>query len=137
MKKFKNKTIIQVRFSDVDMLGHVSNTVYQTYFDTGKTHYFDEVIKDYDFTKEAIVGASIKIDYLEPIFMRTQIEVQSRISRIGNKSFDFEHLLVNTKTGEVLSTCLAVMVCFNPSTQETIPIPEVWKEKILLYEEEL
>lgn len=134
MTAFKNTVAIQVRFSDVDMLGHVSNTVYQTYFDTGKTSYFDEVIGAYDFKKEAFVGASIKIEYLKPIFMRTNIYVQSRISRIGNKSFDFEHRLVNACNGEILSTCLAVMVCFDPSTQKSIPIPSEWRTKIMAYE---
>lgn len=134
MSDFKNSIEIQVRFNDVDVLGHVSNTVYQTYFDTGKTSYMDEVIVNYDFMKEAMVGASIRIEYLEPIFMKTRILVQSRISRIGHKSFDFEHRLVDAVTGKVLSTCTAIMVCFNPQTKESIEIPQSWKEKIKKFE---
>lgn len=135
MNDFKNSIEIQVRFNDVDILGHVSNTVYQTYFDTGKTFYMDAVIGNYDFMKEAMVGASIKIEYLEPIFMKTRILVQSRIPRIGHKSFDFEHRLVDATNGKVLSTCTAVMVCFNPQTQESILIPDHWREKIKAYEQ--
>ena len=33
MADFKNCVEIQVRFNDIDMLGHVSNTVYLNYFD--------------------------------------------------------------------------------------------------------
>jgi acyl-CoA thioester hydrolase len=134
MGEFKNSIEIQVRFNDVDILGHVSNTVYQTYFDTGKTSYLDEVIGDYDFSKEAIVGASIRIEYLEPIFMKTRILVFSRVSRIGHKSFDFEHQLVDAVTRKVLSTCVAVMVCYNPQKKESILIPERWREKIKAFE---
>ena len=134
MSDFKNSIEIQVRFNDVDVLGHVSNTIYQTYFDTGKTCYMDEVIGNYDFMKEAMVGASIRIEYLEPIFMKTRILVQSRVSRIGHKSFDFEHRLVDAVTGKVLSTCTAIMVCFKPQTQESIEIPQSWKEKIKKFE---
>ncbi len=34
--QFRSSIPIQVRFSDVDMMGHVSNTVYQYYFDASK-----------------------------------------------------------------------------------------------------
>ena len=46
---FKSILPIQVRFNDVDIMGHVSNTVYQSYYDSGKVDYFDKVMPDMDF----------------------------------------------------------------------------------------
>ena len=40
---FHHRTPLQLRFSDVDVLGHVNNTVYFAFFDTGKAHYFTAV----------------------------------------------------------------------------------------------
>lgn len=74
---FKNIIPIQVRFSDVDMMGHVSNTVYQNYYDSGKMNYFLEVIPDMDFVNIGVVGASVKIDYYKPIYMNTRILVKT------------------------------------------------------------
>ena len=133
-KLFRNKLPIQVRFSDVDIMGHVSNTVYQTYYDAGKVNYFDCVIPDLDFKQTGIVGASVKIDYLLPIYMKTRILVLTRISKLGNKSITFRHLLVNENTGEVLSTCEAVLVCFSIKEQKSIEIPEQWRKNILEYD---
>ncbi len=133
MSEFKNNIEIQVRFNDIDMLGHVSNTVYLNYFDTGKSSYMNEVIRDYDFTTEAMVEASVKIDFLEPIFMNAKIRVLTRISHLGNKSFTFEHQLVDEKN-KIYAQCTAIMVCFNPKKQESILIPESWREKIRNYE---
>jgi len=128
---------IQVRFSDVDMLGHVSNTVYQNYYDAGKLHYFDEVLPEMDFINIGVVGASIKIDYLIPIFMKTRILVETHVTHIGTKSITMEHLLVEEHTGDVLSTCHVVLVCYDIKGQKSIPVPQNWKEQIRLYDKDV
>lgn len=131
---FRNILPIQVRFSDVDIMGHVSNTVYQNYFDSGKVNYFDEVLPDMDFNTIGVVGASVKIDYLKPIFMKTPILVKTRVAVLGHKSLTMEHLLVNEQIGEILSTCSVVLVCYAIKEQLSIPIPEHWRTNILAYD---
>ncbi|MDP4185625.1 MAG: thioesterase family protein [Bacteroidota bacterium] len=132
---FKNILPIQVRFSDVDIMGHVSNTVYQNYYDSGKVNYFDQVLPDMDFVNTGVVGASIKIDYLKPIFMKTRILVETRVAVLGKKSMTLEHRLVDEHTNEILSTCTAVLVCYAIKELASIPIPEHWRENILAYDE--
>ncbi len=39
-QKFRFKTPIQVRFSDTDMLGHINNVSYFSYFGLGQLAYF-------------------------------------------------------------------------------------------------
>jgi acyl-CoA thioester hydrolase len=134
---FKNRLPIQVRFSDVDMMGHVSNTVYQNYFDSGKIAYFDEVIPELDFKDVTVVGASVKIDYIKPIFMRTRVLVETRVAVIGHKSITMEHHLVEEQSGEILSICTAVLVCFSLRQQVSVAVPEAWKMKMLAYDEEV
>jgi acyl-CoA thioester hydrolase len=132
---YKNILPVQVRFSDVDMMGHVSNTVYQSYYDAGKLQYFDEVTPDMDFINIGVVGASIKIDYIQPIFIRTQILVKTRVAVLGRKSMTMEHCLTDAHTGEILSTCSAVLVCYAVKEQKSIPIPDHWRENIMAYED--
>lgn len=135
MPIYKNSLPIQVRFSDVDVMGHVSNTIYQNYYDSGKINYFSEVVPDMDFVTLGMVGASIKIDFLKPIFMKTKILVKTRVSLIGTKSLTMEHCLVDKTTGEILSTCTAVLVCYSIKENTSIAIPENWKRNILAYDE--
>lgn len=132
---FKSILPIQVRFNDVDIMGHVSNTVYQSYYDSGKVDYFDKVMPDMDFVNIGVVGASVKIDYLKPIFMRTRILVETRVAVLGNKSLTMEHRLVDECTNEVLSTCMAVLVCYSIKEMVSIPIPERWRNNILAFDE--
>lgn len=132
---FKNVLPIQVRFSDVDIMGHVSNTIYQNYYDSGKVNYFDEVLPDMDFINIGVVGASVKIDYLKPIFMKTRILVKTRVSILGHKSITMEHCLVDENTNEILSASSIVLVCYSIKEQLSIPIPEHWRKSILKYDE--
>jgi acyl-CoA thioester hydrolase len=132
---FKSILPIQVRFSDVDVMGHVSNTVYQNYYDSGKIHYLEQVIPDMDFVTLGIVGASIQIDYFKPVFMKTKIMVETRVAEIGTKSLTMEHQLIEENTREILSACRAVMVCYSIKEMKSIPIPENWKKNILEFDE--
>ena len=132
---FKSKVPIQVRFNDIDIIGHVSNTVYLNYYDAGKMDYFDLVIPNIDFTGGlSVVGASIKIDYLKPIFMRYKIYVETRVSVLGNKSITMEHQLINSDNGDLLSTCTAVVVCFDVKKQISCAIPDQWRKQIIEFE---
>jgi acyl-CoA thioester hydrolase len=123
-----------MRFGDTDLQGHVSNTAYQHYFDCGKLDYFHLLLPDIDWNMQTFVGASVKIDYLKPVFLNTRIAVETRTAHIGNKSITMEHRLVNRSNGEIMATCTSVLVCFNRQTQQSIPVPEQWRKNITQYE---
>ena len=36
MEKFRNVVPLQIRFNDVDKFGHVNNTIYFQFYDSGK-----------------------------------------------------------------------------------------------------
>ena len=37
---------IQIRFADIDAMGHVNNAVYLSYFEFTRVHYFSELLGD-------------------------------------------------------------------------------------------
>jgi len=57
-----------------------------------------------------------------------------RISRLGNKSMTAEYTLMDAATQEELATGSAALVGYDYRTNETIPIPEEWREKITVFE---
>jgi acyl-CoA thioester hydrolase len=131
---YRHSVDIQVRFSDFDLQEHVSNTVYQTYYDYGKQDYFDLVIGTVDWKVRGVVSAAIKIDYLKPIYQRTRIAVKTRVTRIGNKSITFEHCIINSDNDELMSICTAILVCFDHVKRQSILVPEQWRKNIMIYE---
>jgi acyl-CoA thioesterase FadM len=58
------------------------------------------------------------------------------VSKIGNKSFDIENLIVKTSNSQdiIVAYGKSVLVCLNYHCNETIPIPIEWVKKIKHYE---
>ncbi len=133
---FKHETELQLRFNDIDMMGHVNNAVYQNYFDYAKVQYFNEVLgSEVDWQKSGLVLAKITLEYLNPIFLEEPILVRSKTTKLGNKSMTLFQEIINAKTLETKATGLSIMVGFNFHTQQAIEIDERWKTLILAYED--
>ena len=132
---FIHKTEVQVRFNDVDMMGHVNNAVYQNYFDYGKVQYFNNVLgKDVDWQENGLVLAKITIEYFSPVLLDDELFIQSKISRLGTKSLHMIQELVDKNSGDIKSSGVSVMVAYSFVNRKTIPIPQNWRDVIIQYE---
>jgi acyl-CoA thioester hydrolase len=138
MMSFKHKTDIQIRFKDIDQLGHVNNANHITYFETSRVNYFKDVFKNETNWKEtSLILAHTEITYKNPIFLEDTISCYTKVSKIGNKSFDMENLIVKTSNSQdiIVAYGKSVLVCLNYLSKETIPIPTEWVQKIKQYDE--
>jgi len=135
---FKHKTDIQIRFKDIDQLGHVNNANHITYFETSRVNYFKDVFKDETNWKETgLILAHTEITYKNPIFLEDTISCYTKVSKIGNKSFDIENLIVKkyNKQDMIVAYGKSVLVCLNYLSNETIVVPTEWVKKIKQYEQ--
>jgi len=133
---YKHKTRIQIRFKDVDAMGHVNNANHFTYFELARMNYFKEVInEDINWNKQGIILAHMEIDYLTPILLTDEVWVYSSVVKFGVKSFDVAYKIVRIINGEEIPAAegKSVQVCFNYETNQTIPVPESWKQKVVSY----
>lgn len=134
-KEFKHHTDIQIRFNDIDLIGHVNNAIYQHFFDLARKRYFEEVIgARLEWKTFGVVMASICIDYFHAITMEEKISVRSGIEVIGDKSITMVQEIYNRDNGELKSQNRAVMVGYSPVKDKTTAIPSIWKEKIYDFE---
>ena len=132
---FSHSTKVQIRFNDIDIMGHVNNAIHQYYFDYAKMIYFNTTLgKEIDWKETGIVLANIVIDYFAPIFLEEEIEVLTKVIKTGNKSFEIKQQIVNSKTSEIKSESISTMVCFNYYSKSSINIPNEWKEKFANFE---
>ncbi|MEW6469921.1 MAG: thioesterase family protein [Bacteroidota bacterium] len=135
---FKHRTPIQIRFKDVDKMGHVNNANHATYFELARMKYFSDVVgTKIDWTRQGVILARIEIDYKLPILLDDQVTVLSKCTRLGSKSFDISHIIVKSVNGTEteLASGKSVVVCYDYEKNATIPVPEEWKRKALSYEE--
>lgn len=132
---FRHSVPIQMRFNDVDVLGHVNNSVYFTYYDLGKSAYFTTIRKgDIDWMRPDLVIANVNCNFYAPMFFGEPVSVVTRVEEIHEKSFKMHQRLVNVVTKEVKSECMTVMVAFNAERQASDLLPEQWKKSICDYE---
>lgn len=136
--KFFHKTPVQIRFNDIDIMAHVNNSVYQNYFDMARMSYFEEVFEQkMQWKVRALVLATIKIDYLNPIFLDEKIVVLSKVYKLGNKSLQMQQEIINEQTNELKAKNDAVLVAFGVQEDQAIQLPEDWREKIINYEKDI
>lgn len=128
---FTNSLPIQIRFSDVDVVGHVNNIVYFQYYDTGKAAFMTDLLgRSISWHEVDTVVANVDCAFIAPIFWGEQIEVLTTCTYIHDKSFRLLQMLRNIETGEVKSVCETVMVSFDPETQKAAPLNDEWREKL-------
>ena len=133
---YRNRLPIQLRFNDIDVIGHVNNTVYFNFYDLGKTAYFEEVRGEHiDWSSTDIVVRCINAEFLAPTFYRDRIEVDTAVVKIGNKSLHVHQRIIDTVNNVVKSTCTTVMVGFDVTTNSSKDISQTWKDAIRAYEQ--
>lgn len=133
--KFNHITVIQLRFNDFDALGHVNNSVYFSFFDLGKTTYFEQVLPDVSISKEVgVVIANIQVSFLLPVYPGENVAVETAVVEIGNKSFKLLQHLIDLDTNEVKCICHTVMVCFDAKTKSSCQIADKWRKAMADFE---
>ena len=120
---------IQVRFADLDVMGHVNNSVYLSYFEMTRVHYFKELVgTKWDWRKEGVLLVRNEIDYLKHILLNDEPEVYMSLEKIGEKSIS---LLYEIKINhEVYTKGRSVLVCFNSEEGKTIQVPRAMAEAL-------
>lgn len=114
---------IQVRFSDLDVMGHVNNSVYLSYFEMARVAFFSPLMGEkWDWKKNGVLLRKNEVEYLYPVLLHEEPDITIFTSSIGTKSFTLEYEL---KVGERLCTIgSSVLVCFDAVNNKTIEVPQ-------------
>lgn len=132
MEEFGHKLPLQLRFNDVDIMGHVNNAVIMEFFDYGKMKYFDAAGVYVEKEPITLVIVHYEVDFVGQILRGDMPEVWTKVVRFGNKSLEvLQHIVCN---GEPKAICKTVMSGYNREKQTSETIPERIKETIRNYE---
>lgn len=132
---FKHTMDVQIRFNDIDALGHVNNAVYMEFFDLGKANYFTTANGGpVDWRTANVVVANVNCNYLAPIYFHEPMAVQTQCEYVHERSVKLLQQLINTTTGEVKCQCVVIMVGFDVKNGVSAPISDEWKQCLSAYE---
>lgn len=114
---------IQVRFSDIDVMGHVNNAVYLSYFEMTRVHYFKELLGlEWDWKLYGILLVRNEIDYIKPILIQHVPEIHMYFEEAGSKSIRLSYEV--KVDGEIYTKGVSVLVSFDSRIGKTTVIPE-------------
>ncbi len=147
MKSTKNKNLFKhtydviVKFEEVDMLHIVNNAVYFNYFEQARIKY----AKDLGVIPKAGIAlngtafymARNEINYLRVATFEDKLRIYTRVSYIKHSSFGFEHIIENIDSNKIIAEGAGVLVHVNPVSKESVPLPDEFYDKILLFETEV
>jgi acyl-CoA thioester hydrolase len=123
-----------VRFSDVDVYGHVNNVKYFEYFQEARIAFLmslgDPMLDHGAHTTMRQVVARIDVDYKRPILFRPEpYAVETWVTRIGTSSYDLACRIADAD-GTVYSKAEARLVAFDVSTQRSRPLRDTERSQL-------
>jgi acyl-CoA thioester hydrolase len=127
---------IDVRFRDLDAIGHVNNAVYLTYLEAARIAYWLHVTRRTGVLALDIILARVEIDYRSPAAFGETLDVGVRVALLKRSSFVVELLLVERGSGRLVAESRNVLVYYDYAAGRSIPIPAGIRAQILAQDPE-
>jgi len=132
--EFRHRTPVQIRFNDIDMFGHLNNSVFLQFADLAKMQYFMQFMDGkFDPMRLGLVVANINCDFYSPAYVQEKLEVLTQVVSVSNSSLVMEQRIVSTD-GLVKCICTTVMVSFDPRTATSVPVTDQWRSDLSKFE---
>jgi acyl-CoA thioester hydrolase len=133
---YRHRTTLQVRFRDIDAFGHVNNAVFFTYVELARIRYLLDVLEPAEpFERMPLILARVELDFRSPIFFGDEVNVASRVERIGRSSFDMRHRMTVRDAERLVGDVHTVLVTYDYAASAPMRVPDDWRARIGAYEE--
>ncbi len=122
---------VDVRFRDLDALGHVNNAVYLTYLESARIAWWLHVTGRSDLRGIDMILARVEIDYRSPVAFGESLDVGVRCASLGRSSFVVQSSIAERASGRLVAEARKVLVHYDYSAGRSSPIPTELRERLL------
>ena len=128
--RFTFRREVEVRFRDIDEMGHAHHTLPLIYIEEARTSYWREVLgrAELDF----IMG-EVGVRYHRRILYPSTISVGVRTTRLGGRSLAMEYELRDER-GTLLAEGWSKQVMFDYEAGESKPVPQDLRDRVEAFE---
>lgn len=137
LENFHFSLPIQIRWSDLDPLGHVNNAVYVSYFEIVRGHYMLQACPGWDWQKDMFLIGNVTANFHKELLLTDTLPTVSiRTSKLGNKSFVLEYAVTSKKGDEVVlhATGHTTQIMFDMRTRTTIELPDWVRQSLAVFD---
>lgn len=131
LARYKHWITDQVRFSDLDPLGHVNNNAIGTYFENARAFFFQEITPQWPLGDRIFILGRIAIDFRCELHMPANLHIGTGVVRIGRTSMVLANALFRGDTG--LAACESVSVLIDAKTRKPMEIAEDLRARLREY----
>ena len=114
LRSFRFALEVRPRFCETDALGHVSNTVYTTYWELARLRMLGAIGEAEDSPQRTFafnhMAVEIAFRMLRPCFYDEELLVHARVASLGRSSMTMEHALSVAGTEELRAVARIVVV---------------------------
>lgn len=128
---YRHRTTLQVRFRDIDAFKHVNNAVFFSYVEQARIRYLLDVVQpDRPFDRLPLILARVELDYRSPITFGEEVDIDTRVERIGRSSIGMAHRMSAAPEGRLVGEVQTVLVTYDYERARPVPVPDEWRARI-------
>jgi acyl-CoA thioester hydrolase len=123
------ETVIQVRWSDMDAMGHVNNATYLTYLETAREPWCAALGAAEEYMRFAM--RRIEIDYLSQLtFDDGAVRVTIGLDGVGTTSIRTRERMTAESDGRLVVEATSVIVRLDEAGTGSAPLPAELRERL-------
>ena len=121
---------VQVRWGDMDALGHVNNAKFFTYDESGRLEYFQRLMAgDPKFWDDyGLILAHVEADFIAQLKPPAELDVGIRVAKLGRTSMTTEGGMF--LGDQLIAVTRGVVVWFDYRTDTALAIPDAVRARI-------
>ena len=125
----RSETTVQLRWSDMDAMGHVNNAAYLTYLETAREPWFAAFGAAEEYMRFAM--RRIEVDFVSQLtFDDGSVRVTVELDGVGVSSVRTRERMTASSDGRLVLEARAVIVRLDETGLRSAPLPEELRERL-------
>jgi acyl-CoA thioester hydrolase len=129
MSQVKFSIDLPVQFRDIDVMGHVNNATYLQYMETARVELARRLGQVRERFRAGFIVASVRCEFKKPIRDERRITVSVWVSRVGDRSWDFDYSIRGPR-GREYAVGRTTQVAYDYKTRSAIQISGKLKREL-------
>lgn len=129
--RWRFRETFDVTFRDLDLAGHVNNSVVFTWMETLRLHHYMQASGLTDPGDIDFILAEATARYLVPVRYKHRVVGEVAPSHVGRTSWELLYRFIDEPTSTVLMRARSVQVAYDYKTLQKKPVPEAARKHFL------